>query len=309
MCTVGFDVQTRQPAAYYGGENSSLATELYTKYEGTCFASLEDSFRQSLWYLCIPQDQVPSPMRDSFGRGGPPAPPWQQYQVGFEPLMDGQNAPMMEMRQTVGRGWRGSKPIKVNRRRILCPTLPSFDGSTQQRLDGSGGLHQQRHRLQKHCSSDFGTEPMEVSVRMLYFSHDGSPADTGAAHDFTVPPGTTVDALLGMARRAAGVGNIGRLMFKGKPLPDGQMPLESCGVSSDPKALHLMLARKFRPSTVAEAAAAEAAELATAMAQAEAEFRSRPPRQKRRIQDEDEHPMTARSDRSTAVASSVGSAC
>jgi len=57
----------------------------------------------------------------------------------------------------------------------------------------------------------------------------------------------------------------------------------AAGVASDPKAVHMMLARKFRPAIVAEAAATEAAELASAMAQAEAEFRSRPPRQRKKL--------------------------
>mmetsp|Transcript_54734 Transcript_54734/g.123217 ORF Transcript_54734/g.123217 Transcript_54734/m.123217 type:complete len:224 (-) Transcript_54734:145-816(-) len=215
------------------------------------------------------------------------------------------DAPMMEMRQTSG-CWRGSKPVKVNRRRILCPTLPQMEGGRDNRnMDGSGPLRRSWQRQTPEC-----TEPMEFTVRMLYFSHDGSPADTGAAHDFTVPPSTTVEALLGMSRRSAGVGNIGRLMFKGKPLVDGKMTLEACGVCSDPKALHLMLARKFRPSIVAQAAAEEAAELAAAMAQAEAEFRARPPRQKRRIDDEDDNmPLSARSDGSLVAASSVVSGC
>lgn len=214
----------------------------------------------------------------------------------------------MEMRQTAGNGWRGSKPVKVNRRRILCPTVQGFNGNAPQRVEGVRDAFRPPRGQPTRRRSDPLGEPMQVSVRMLYFSRDGSPADTGAAHDFTVPAGTTVEALLDMVRRAAGVGNIGRLIFKGKPLADGQLPLEACGVASDPKALHLMLPRKHRPSKVAEAAAAEAAELATAMAQAEAEFKSRPPRQKRRIDDdEDDQPFTARSNGSEVIASSFGS--
>jgi len=196
--------------------------------------------------------------------------------------------------------------VKVSRRRILCPTLPGFDGSAPQRADGVRDAYQQHCQLPRRFADQAG-EPLEVSVRMLYFSRDGSPADSGAAHDFTVPAGTTVDTLLSMTRKAAGVGNIGRLIFKGKPLMDGQMALEACGVTVDPKALHLMLSRKHRPSQVAEAAAAEAAELASAMAQAEAEFKSRPPRQKRQIDDEDDQPQTARSNISEVLASSCGS--
>mmetsp|Transcript_5829 Transcript_5829/g.18061 ORF Transcript_5829/g.18061 Transcript_5829/m.18061 type:complete len:231 (+) Transcript_5829:65-757(+) len=227
-------------------------------------------------------------------------------------LTEVHDAPVVEMRQT-GSGWRGSKPVKVSRRRILCPTLPQIDGNTSQRLDDSGPLQQRRWQQQQQQKTLLGgqeaSRPMEVTVRLLYFSRDGSPADTGGAHSFTVSSGTTVETLLGMSRRAAGVGPIGRLIFKGKPLADGQMTLEDCGVGADPKALHLMLGRKPRPANVAQAAAAEAAELATAMAQAEAEFKARPPRQRRQVTDEDEQPMTSRSDVSMVAASSVGSGC
>jgi len=120
-------------------------------------------------------------------------------------------------------------------------------------------------------------------VRVLYFSHDGNPADTGSALQFTVQASTTVASLLDMARAAVGVSNSGRLMFKGKPLPNSEESLGTAGVGSDPKALQFMVARKFRPATVAEAAALEAAELANAMAQADAEFRARPPRQRKTI--------------------------
>jgi len=230
------------------------------------------------------------------------------HQIGHMELLDGHNIPMMEMRQTASTGWRGSKPVKVNRRRILCPTAQQLGGSASQRPEGAGAANQQRFQMQKLGCPDAAGEPLQVSVRLLYFSRDGSPADTGSAHDFTVPAGTTVETLLGMARRAVGVDGIGRLIFKGKPLTDGQLTLEACGVDSDPKALHLMLARRHRPSTVAAAAAAEAAELATAMAQAEAEFKSRPPRRRRRA-DEDNQPPTSRSNVSLGAASSVGSAC
>lgn len=219
---------------------------------------------------------------------------------------------MKEMRQTGGNGWRGTKPVKVNRRRILCPTLPQIDGSTAHCLSGNQPLQptQTRRCQPRSSNTDACSEVLEVVVRLLYFSRDGNPADTGSAHEFSVPAYTTVDALLEMARKAAGVGPIGRLIFKGKPLTDGQMNLIDAGVSTDPKALHLMLARKFRPAGVAQAAALEAAALANAMAQAEAEFRARPRRERRRPADEEDYQLfSARSDGSMVAASSVGSAC
>jgi len=196
-------------------------------------------------------------------------------------MTDEKETPVMEMRQT-GNGWRGSKPVKVNRRRIQCPKLAHVDSSSKR----PGDFERERRR-QYNSIEPIPDEPLEVGVRVLYFSHDGKPADTGNALEFSVMTSTTVDSLLGMARAAIGVGNVGRLVFKGKPLVDGQESLVVAGVGSDPKALHMMLARKFRPAILAEAAATEAAELASAMAQAEAEFKSRPPRQRKKLVEEE----------------------
>mmetsp|Transcript_100822 Transcript_100822/g.194946 ORF Transcript_100822/g.194946 Transcript_100822/m.194946 type:complete len:196 (-) Transcript_100822:210-797(-) len=195
-------------------------------------------------------------------------------------MADEKEAPVMEMRQT-GNGWRGSKPLKVNRRRIQCPKLPHVESSQR-----PGDLQRERRR-QYSSLEPVPNEPLEVVLRVLYFSHDGNPADTGSTLEFHVMTSTTVDSLLGMARAAIGVGNVGRLVFKSKPLVDGQESLSAVGVASDPKALHMMLPRKFRPANVAEAAATEAAELANAMAQAEAEFKSRPPRQRKKLVEEE----------------------
>jgi len=190
-------------------------------------------------------------------------------------MTDDKEAPVMQMRQT-GNGWRRSKPVKVNRRRIQCPKRA--DASPKRPTDV-----EREHRGQHSSLEPVPDEPLQVVVRVLYFSHDGNPADTGSALEFSMRTTTTVDSLLGMARAAIGVGNVGRLVFKGKPLVEGQESLVAAGVASDPKAVHMMLARKFRPAIVAEAAATEAAELASAMAQAEAEFRSRPPRQRKKL--------------------------
>jgi len=196
-------------------------------------------------------------------------------------MTDEKETPVMEMRQT-GNGWRGSKPVKVNRRRIQCPKLAHVDSSSKR----PGDFERERRR-QYNSIEPIPDEPLEVGVRVLYFSHDGKPADTGNALEFSVMTSTTVDSLLGMARAAIGVDNVGQLAFKGKPLVDGQQSLVAAGVGSDPKALQIVLARKFRPATVAEASATEAAELANAMAQADAEFRSRPPRKRKEfVEDE-----------------------
>eukprot|EP00928_Gymnodinium_smaydae_P014737 TRINITY_DN15420_c0_g1_i1.p1 TRINITY_DN15420_c0_g1~~TRINITY_DN15420_c0_g1_i1.p1 ORF type:complete len:228 (+),score=45.90 TRINITY_DN15420_c0_g1_i1:206-889(+) len=212
-------------------------------------------------------------------------------------------SPMLEMKQMVPSGWRGSKPVKVSRRRILCPTLPRASpdsaGAAPSRPWPQGHFGQP-DRFTPDRAQAASTEPLNVTVRLLYFSKDGSPADTGAAHDFCVPARTTVDSLLQMARSAAGVGDVGRLIFRGKPLTDGQMTLEACNVDQDPKAIHLMLARKHRPQCVAAAAAAEAEKLAAAMREAEAQAAARPPREKRVIADleddsRDELVLSARS--------------
>lgn len=241
--------------------------------------------------------------------------------------------PMLEMRPGGPSSWRGNKPVKMTRKRIVCPSMPRtgeqpqqlFDGPgrSNSRTDSRGGMMQrlsesdavipqpQLMQAQRRTASQSPPplaeeRPLAVTVRLLYFSHDGNPADSGAAHDFNVTTHTTVESLLAMARKAAGVGNIGRIIFKGKPLSDLQQSLEAYGVATDPKSLHLMLSRKHRPSAVADAAAAEAAELQAAMAECEAEFKARPPRQKRVI-DEEEPPATARSNVSGAATNSVAS--
>lgn len=50
-----------------------------------------------------------------------------------------------------------------------------------------------------------------------------------------------------------------------KPLKDLQASLDSCGVTKDPKALHLMLRRKDRPAAVLARAEQEAKQLEAAM--------------------------------------------
>merc|ERR1712182_132490 len=64
------------------------------------------------------------------------------------------------------------------------------------------------------------------------------------------------EEFLAVARKQAGV-NKGRLLFKMKPLRDMKASLSENGIASDPRALHLMLPRKFRPAEVAQKAALE----------------------------------------------------
>mmetsp|Transcript_126776 Transcript_126776/g.253457 ORF Transcript_126776/g.253457 Transcript_126776/m.253457 type:complete len:201 (+) Transcript_126776:110-712(+) len=191
-------------------------------------------------------------------------------------------SPVVEMCQS-GNGWRGGKPVRVGRRRTKHPlSAPSQPLESTDRCD-------LRTQQQGHgCFMPPSDGPLDVMIRVLYFSNDGNPADTGSALEFTVPASSTVASLLDMVRAAVGVSKAGRLMFKGKQLTDSQQTLGAACVGSDPKALQFMLARKFRPATVAEAAAVEAAELANAMAQADADFRARPPRQRKTLSESEE---------------------
>eukprot|EP00929_Paragymnodinium_shiwhaense_P062348 TRINITY_DN31132_c0_g1_i1.p1 TRINITY_DN31132_c0_g1~~TRINITY_DN31132_c0_g1_i1.p1 ORF type:complete len:258 (+),score=42.20 TRINITY_DN31132_c0_g1_i1:86-775(+) len=208
-------------------------------------------------------------------------------------------APVMEMRQAADQGWRGAKPVKkVNRRRMICPqrsetaaTGAGGYGAGQSPVKVAPALSSSASPVPRlwDLTSDMpgplsdaaAKAPLQVTVKLLYFSHDGQPADAGDAHVFDVTYGTTVEAVLGMARSAAGVEGKGRLMFRMKPLMDVKMTMDAAGVTADPKALHLMLSRKHRPVAVAQAAAEEAQKLEHAMALARAEAAARPPRRRR----------------------------
>eukprot|EP00438_Fugacium_kawagutii_P001784 Skav235963 [mRNA] locus=scaffold592:96200:98052:- [translate_table: standard] len=107
--------------------------------------------------------------------------------------------------------------------------------------------------------------------RAMYFSNDGSQADTGSQAGkpgmvtLQVWTSSTVEELLRSVRDAVGCSK-GRLLFRMRPLPDpkagcAEATLEMCGVHRDPNALHLLISRRFRPQEVIEKANAEAAEL------------------------------------------------
>lgn len=206
--------------------------------------------------------------------------------------------------------WRIGKPKKSHRRRIMCQprqgggddvdckyashppsgsvgSLPPLQpgrmmASSLPAVGPSSPVP--RQQAQQMTSLPAPGKPFTATVRMLYFSRDGLPADTGEAHELAVTTETTVEALLEMVRKAAGVAK-GRLLFRNKPMVDEQMTLGACGVLAEPKGLHLLLSRKHRPSAVAAAAEAEAAELRAAMVEAEAAAAARPKRQKRVFED------------------------
>eukprot|EP00930_Biecheleria_cincta_P017045 TRINITY_DN13657_c0_g1_i1.p1 TRINITY_DN13657_c0_g1~~TRINITY_DN13657_c0_g1_i1.p1 ORF type:complete len:221 (-),score=46.31 TRINITY_DN13657_c0_g1_i1:163-825(-) len=193
--------------------------------------------------------------------------------------------------------WRANRPTKVTRKRIVCPTL----SSSAERANSlpalvPRGRHieeepQQRRRLPPKAEEPSGPEkPFAVQVRVLYFSRDGNQADAGDIHELQVLPSSSVELVLSQARAAAGTRGKGKLLFKMQPVKDLQATVEECGFARDPKALHLMVSRKLRPTDVAERAAAEEAELKIAMASAAAEAALRPKRERRQ-----QRPATAES--------------
>jgi hypothetical protein len=179
--------------------------------------------------------------------------------------------------------WRPPVPsVKATRRRIVCPTLTGGEERTRSlsrsRLSPERSFSSHTLRLDERPAPSM---PLAVGVRVLYFSRDGSPADTGDMISLSVSTSTTVEALLRRVRETVGCGEKGRLLFKMRPLADPSATLEMCGIPRDPQGLHLMLSRKERPPEVADKAAHEAAELSSAMAAAAAEAALRGPRQKR----------------------------
>jgi len=128
-----------------------------------------------------------------------------------------------------------------------------------------------------HGSNSSGV-PLTVSLRAVYFSRDGAPADAGGVFEIQVNTHMTVEAFLSRAREAVGCGKKGRLLYRGRPLSDPMLSLEQVGIARDPEAVHLMISRKYRPQAVADKAKEIAAELEIAMAQAAAEAAARPPR-------------------------------
>ena len=62
---------------------------------------------------------------------------------------------------------------------------------------------------------------LKVSVRALYFSHDGSQADAGQQISLELSTSSTVEELLKAARKGIGCSK-GRLLFRMRPLKDAK---------------------------------------------------------------------------------------
>lgn len=158
--------------------------------------------------------------------------------------------------------------MRKHRTRIECPSLPPLAQHRGQREPSPAQSPEpqsnSRHgylpgRDVEQTRSD--SYPLTVTVRVLYFSQDGEPADYGAKHVIQANSIDTVGELLAKARSAAGVSS-GRLLFRMKPLKDKKATLDECKVSSEPSALHLLLSRTARTPDVEKNAAEEAAKLA-----------------------------------------------
>ncbi|CAK9020793.1 Hypothetical protein SCF082_LOCUS15059 [Durusdinium trenchii] len=130
--------------------------------------------------------------------------------------------------------------------------------------------------------------PLSVTVRAMYFSNDGSQADTGAQVTLQLSTSSTVEELLNSTREALGGSSRarGRLLFRMRPLKDLEATLEMCGVHRDPSGLHFLMERKHRPQEVVQKAHLEAQELSVAMALAAAEANARPKRRKKKVVEE-----------------------
>eukprot|EP00427_Karlodinium_veneficum_P022664 CAMPEP_0169121004 /NCGR_PEP_ID=MMETSP1015-20121227/32420_1 /TAXON_ID=342587 /ORGANISM="Karlodinium micrum, Strain CCMP2283" /LENGTH=208 /DNA_ID=CAMNT_0009184045 /DNA_START=367 /DNA_END=993 /DNA_ORIENTATION=- len=192
-------------------------------------------------------------------------------------------SPVMEMASNVSR-WHCKKPLKC-RRRILCPALPPSErGKSVERVK-ERCADPPPSQLPSYCVEQSRSEsmpaptPITVAVRLLYFSNDGSQADNGANHEIKTTTAASAEELLRMVRVAAGV-NSGRLLFKMRPV-NLAATLAEIGITADPKALHLMLSRKFRPQEVAAKAEIEAAKISEHIAAAAAAAPPKQPRQKR----------------------------
>lgn len=192
---------------------------------------------------------------------------------------------------------------KKNKRRMVCPTLPSAERKNDSERSNRDERDERRkadeseqrrfsnpptsYAVPRHVDASpslsaapSGTpRPVTVTVRILYFSRDGQPADNGVSQDLQVTLATTAEELLMMARADAGV-TTGRLLFKMKPV-DLKATLSDVGAMSDPKAFHLMLARKHRPAEIAAAAASEAEKVAEHIAAAAAAAPPKPPKGRR----------------------------
>ncbi|CAE7813599.1 unnamed protein product [Symbiodinium sp. CCMP2592] len=170
--------------------------------------------------------------------------------------------------------WRVPRSKRPHRRRILCPTLAVASGEQVLRDGSLPKLPPMQRSLQPSPSL-----PLSVCIRVLYFAHDGTQADTGNLLELQVSTSTTCEVLLRHVREAVGCGEKGRLLFRMRPL-DANATLEMSGIHKDPKALHFLLNRKHRPPEVVERANREAAELSAAMAVAAAEAAARPRRRR-----------------------------
>jgi len=190
-------------------------------------------------------------------------------------------SPVMEM-ASKGATWHCKKLLK-SRRRVLCPALPPSERgkSTERAKERSNDQpHSKMYCFDQPPPVPVpAPSPLTVSVRLLYFSNDGSQADNGTIHEITTNTAASAEELLHMVRVAASV-NSGRLLFKMRPV-NLTTTLGELGVMADPKSLHLMLSRKFRPQEVAAKAEIEAAKISEHIAAALAAAPPKEPRQKR----------------------------
>ncbi|CAJ1379654.1 unnamed protein product [Effrenium voratum] len=177
------------------------------------------------------------------------------------------------------------KPKKSTRRRIVCPVREA--GSSLGSLPKLPELSNVKDRNR----SDRTEKPLALTVRVMYFSHDGTQADTGSQVSLQLSTSSTVEELLRSVRESVGCEK-GRLLFRMRPLTDMAATLEECGVVRDPHAVHLLLGRRHRPKEVVERAAQEAAELQLAMSLAAAEAALRPKRRKAEAPDEKEDELS-----------------
>ncbi|CAK9024592.1 Hypothetical protein SCF082_LOCUS16700 [Durusdinium trenchii] len=144
-------------------------------------------------------------------------------------------------------------PKRSTRRRIVCPSRS--DRLSLPRLDAApDGPDADRTRARPVPARP--AAPLSVTVRAMYFSNDGSQADTGAQVTLQLSTSSTVEELLNSTREALGGSSRarGRLLFRMRPLKDLEATLEMCGVHRDPSGLHFLMERKHRPQEVVQKA-------------------------------------------------------
>lgn len=152
--------------------------------------------------------------------------------------------------------------MRKHRTRMECPSLPPLAGH-RGRQPTPDSVEPERMPSLGNLGGPSRADAISltVTVRVLYFSQDGEPADYGSKYAIQTTSSSTVGELLGVARSKAGVSS-GRLLFRMKPLKDKKATLEESMIVNEPSALHLMVSRKSRTAEVEKTAADEAAKLA-----------------------------------------------